>query len=488
LSADWRTFVLPSSVFCSGGRAPRGHDRGTEPIAALAADLLGLIALRMTLTAAVWVLLAAYLLLQSFRRPASAVALYMLTFFAAPHLWWWGRSLPTLRYALWSGVILLGAVVLHRLGSMESGDRRFGLVHAAAVAMAVNATFVNFMLASHPPTSTESLIELLKFVTLFFLMSSAIRNRGDFQLVMLAITIGAFYIGYEVTINDRGSFLGSRLEGVGAPGANTSNSLACLMLVVLPLMGSLFVAGSRLQKAIVVLSGPFALNVLLLCNSRGAFLGLAGAGLSFLLVSRGATRKQAIRALALGGIALFLLLGDPRILDRFTTTFVGSEDRDNSAASRIEFWKAGLLMLRDYPLGAGGSSFKNVHGGRYLARVISAEDADDRSLHNGYITEATDWGIQGLLLKLLFFGAAVAMAYRTSNRCRLDGRLSDSLVGVCVIGAMGGFLVHSLFGAFFSNEWAYWITALLVRYSEIYRLDQATAVPEISAARTAAAA
>jgi hypothetical protein len=59
---------------------------------------------------------------------------------------------------------------------------------------------------------------------------------------MLAIALGAAYIGYEVTINDRGDFNGgSRFEGVGHRAPTLPNSLACLMLATLPLTGSLFV-------------------------------------------------------------------------------------------------------------------------------------------------------------------------------------------------------------------------------------------------------
>src|SRR5690606_33608939 len=123
------------------------------------------------------------------------------------------------------------------------------------------------------------------------------------------------------------------------------------------------------------------------------------------------------------GLALYLLLGDPKILERFATTFVGAEERDRSAASRIEFWTAGVLMLRDYPLGAGGGSFKYVHGNKYLAEAGS--DQQSRSIHNGYLTEATDWGIQGLVLKLLFITAALRMAYRTMQHCRKAHRLED---------------------------------------------------------------
>jgi putative inorganic carbon (hco3(-)) transporter len=420
----------------------------------------------MSAMAMAWAALAALFLIASLRRPVWAVALYMLTFFAAPHFWWWGADLPTLRYSLISGFVLLVAVAFHSGQAPVDTSRRFTLVHAAAVAAALNAGLVHAILASDPATSFADLLEVLKFTLLIFLLAAAMQTKRDFRLVLIAIALGAAYIGYEVTINERGYFRGGRLEGVGAPGADSSNSLANVMLMTLPLIGSLFVGGSRRDKLIVVCSAPLALNVLLLCNSRGAFIGLIASGVVFLLIARGITRKHALRALGLGGLALFLLLGDPQILERFSSTFLGSEDRDRSAASRIEFWRAGVNMIRDYPLGAGGGAFKYVHGAEYLAEITGEEV--DRSLHNGFLTEATSWGVQGLLLRLVLFGAAIFAALRTSNRCRLHGRAEDAMIGLCVVATAMGFLVHNMFGVFLTNEWSYWIIALLVSYHQLY--------------------
>lgn len=419
----------------------------------------------MSFTAGLWVACFALLVPLSFlHRPAWAVALYMLTFFAAPHLWWWGDDVPDLRYALISGFVLTLAVLVKRT---PGTTHRFSLVHAVAIGVAVNATLVHFLIASRPSVSVGNYVELLKYVLLLFMMWRAIEDKRDLRIVVIAIALGAAYIGYEVTINERGYFSGGRLEGVGAPGADSANSLASVMLVTLPLTGSLFVNSSLWTKLVVVVSAPLALNVLLLCNSRGAFLGLIGAAASFLVVARGATRKSAFKTLALGAVTLFFLLGDPEILERFATTFVGSEDRDQSAASRIEFWKAGLLMLSDYPLGDGGGAFKYIHGGHYLSEIAGLNE--DRSLHNGYLTEATSWGIQGLTLQLLMIGTALTTAYITSNRCRLARQVDGALIGVCVIVAQAGFMIHCMFGSFLGNEWGYWLVALLVRYAELYR-------------------
>jgi O-antigen ligase len=437
----------------------------------------------MSVTAALWVAIAVTSIALTIRRSVYGIVFYMLTFFAAPHLWWWGRDLPSLRYAWIAGFVALVGVVLHLGDKNEGPEFRFTAVQVAALAMGINATFVHFFLASTPSISIDNYIEFLKYIVLFFLIWRATENRSDMRIIIMAIALGSAYIGYEVTINERGYFSGSRLEGVGAPGADSSNSLASVMLLALPLIGSLFIKGDKRHKLTAVLAAPLVLNVVLLCNSRGAFLALIGAGLSFLFIARGPTRKQALRALALGAVALYLLLGDPKILMRFSTTFVGGEDRDRSAASRLEFWQAGLLMLWDYPLGDGGGSFKYVRGGQYLQRVIG--DDTDRSLHNGFLSEATEWGVQGLILRLIFIWAAASSAYRAIKRCRLEGNTEDAILGMCLMVSLAGFLITCVFGSFLRNEWGYWIVALLVRYGELYGAPQtslaASRVPALAA-------
>ena len=441
----------------------------------------------MSATALVWVLLAVAQFILGFRRPVWAVGLYMQTFFAAPQLWWWGDEIPEARYALWAGIALALVTLLH-LGtepaktadSSTEEQPRAGLSGSGiAIAMALNATFVQYFIASRPNITVTDYTEFLKYIALFFLLCQAIRTRSDFRVAALAIALGSAYIGYEVTINERGDFNGSRLEGVGAPSADTANGLACLMLTILPIIGSLFIGGTWFVRAIVLVSAPLTLNVLLMCNSRGAFLGLVTGGVAFVMLARGATRKKAVRTILLGATALYLLLGDPRILERFSTTFVGSAERDASASNRLVFWNAALQMLNDYPIGDGGGAFKKVHATRYLREVGSDEEA--RSIHNGFLTDATDWGVQGITLKLLFLGIVVRAAYRTSKRSRLDGRIDDSLVGLALIVALVGFLTASIFGSYLNNEWCFWLAAFMTRYAALY------AVPEAASSTSATA-
>lgn len=315
---------------------------------------------------AAWLCGFALLSVLSFFRPVWGVAVYMLTFFACPAFWWWGDPIEGYRWNLYGGVVLLAAVGLSRFLGSTVGDKTaqsqgIRRIKWFAGAILLNATFVHFMLAPNLVISSDSYFLLAKFVLLFFLISMAIQTPKDFRIVLFVIVLGAGYIGYEATINDRGKIEGSRLEGIGAPGASQANQCASLMVTILPIAGGLFLTERRWGKLLILVVTPLILNVILLCNSRGAFLGAIATGVVFLAAAPPQVRKRAFKLIALGIVAVWVLLGDPRIIERFYTTFASEEERDSSAAGRIVFAKAGLEMIADHPLGAGGDGFKEVY-------------------------------------------------------------------------------------------------------------------------------
>ena len=158
------------------------------------------------------------------------------------------------------------------------------------------------------------------------------------------------------------------------------------------------------------------------------------------------------------------------------TTFTDAEERDSSAASRLDYWQAGLRMLADYPLGAGGDGFHDVHGPKYIAQV-SGVYFDSRSVHNGFINTACDWGIQGLLLSLAFLGGALALLWRTMRACNTRGDERGALLACGLFAGVVGFLVTSLFGDYLDNEWGYWVAACAVAHVALY------SVPSVGAYR-----
>src|SRR5690606_31163150 len=176
------------------------------------------------------------------------------------------------------------------------------------------------------------------------------------------------------------------------------------------------------------------------------FLALIGLAIVFLLAAPKHIRPQVYKIFALGLFAGWLLLGDPRIVERFLTTFSSADERDSSATSRLDYWKAGLMMIADHPFGAGGDGFKDVYGERYITRVTGVREA--RSVHQGYINEACEWGLQGLAIRLAIIGGGLLLAWRTSRLAITKGSWFVAGVSLSVIAGLVGLLIQSLFGTF----------------------------------------
>jgi O-antigen ligase len=141
---------------------------------------------------------------------------------------------------------------------------------------------------------------------------------------------------------------------------------------------------------------------------------------------------------------------------------------DHSAASRIDYWKAGLRMVGDHPLGAGGNGFKRVYGPRYINEV-NGDDFAARAVHNGFINEACEWGIQGFILRMLFVTSAMLMLFRTMRApATSDQSEFGRLLGLTIFAGMVGFLITCLFGDRLDNEWGYWMVGLTVGYANVF--------------------
>lgn len=435
----------------------------------------------MSATTLAWLAALAILFVSSFKRASYAVALYMVTFLVSPEIWWWGDELPRLRWNFYAGLTVLLAVLLARTRSEWKGTSPFSTPAVPVVVfIMINAALVHVFLAANPVSSLEWLTLRYKFILLFFLIQLAIDDETDFRIVLASVTIAMAYIGYEATINERGHFSGGRLEGIGAAGVTSSNQLASLLLTGLPLTTALLLFQKRLwTKVVIVACAALTFNVVLFCNSRGAFLGLLLGGAVFLCLARGPARKTARRVSVLAVLGVFLLLNDPEITDRFMTTFAGSEERDTSAQSRIVFWSAALRMVRDYPLGTGGNGFSEGYGYRYLG---GSAELGTRAVHNGYVTEIASWGIQGFVLFMMFLGSVWRMILKGRRAASQRGDAIGVLVFACLAAALAAWMVTGVFGDYMDDEWGFWVAALTFAYSRLQAVAYGqVAVPETGA-------
>ncbi len=425
----------------------------------------------MSLTALAWITCFLLFSLRGLRSPIHACYAYLLTFFAAPQLWWWGGSLVGITYS-WNlfAALQLAVSVLINAKKMQAKSSAANNVWKWCILLqalyALNVLAVHYSFALDPEVSWRSVDLAWKQFGLTILLYYALSSAEDLKKFLFAVLIGCTYIGYEAVINEAGSFHEGRLEGILVPGASNSNGLSAMLTMGL-FTGSAYVLlrKSLVSWAFVAIACVLVLDTLLRCNSRGAFLGLICGGGWFVIASKGVARKQLIGLSFLGLLVLGLQARDQFIWERFETTFASDDERDSSAASRLDFWAAACELIADYPLGAGGeAAFRSDVGMTYIDHL---EQNKERAVHNGYLDITAGWGIQGITFMCGSILVAFAGAWKVTRR-QPSGALEPLLIGSLLQAMLVAQLVSTIFLSRLDHEVFNWMIVLCAVYCREY--------------------
>lgn len=425
------------------------------------------------LTLALYFALSVYFLYKAMNRSIWGVGYYLLNFFGQPQYWGWGQVLPGgMRWSLLSALIMLGSVYLNGQETEFREDRGIKRTSMFALLLAINGLIVQYAFSVNFEKSWPVYVEMAKFALLYFVMQKAIQSRRDFMLLNWFLLCGLFYWGFEARILGNLKMEQGRLENFGGPGCAKSNELANIVVSLLPVFVGLIAFVKWKEKFIAAGTILLGINLMMLTQSRGGFVGLIASGITIPLVASGRVRKRALQGVALGILAFVLLAGNPEIMARFMRTFTSdtstleSKRDTTSSESRKFFWKVGLTMIEQTPFGTGGDTFDS----KRARRIMQSRGAFhvNNSVHQGYINEALDWGVQGLLIHLGFVFSAIWCAFKTLRFRKKIGDIPAAFYGPCLIGGFAAWLVGCLVGDFFYLEWGFWLVILTVCYTRIF--------------------
>jgi len=434
----------------------------------------------MSSTAILWLLAYLYFILKGLGRPALIVCAYVLTFYTAPNLWWWGKDgilANTNRWSLYTGIIMILGIVInsYKARSLLGADR-FVLLLLALYTL--NCTLVHFFLADFPIVSYGEWDLLWKTMLVAILFRFAIHKIEDLNWILATSVVCCGYIGYEIVINDAGKSIHGRLEGIDFPGASGSNGAAAIMAMVFPFIAYLVICKPfKYARVIGVLCAPLILDSVLRFSSRGAFLGMIISGVVLLIMAQGKSRRDALIAVFFGVLAFLYQAQDPAIWERFFSIGASEADRDASASSRIDSWKAAMQMVADYPLGSGGrAAFISPRGNRYSSPVLGRTDY--RSVHNGYFSIAAGWGVQGFALVTLAFLIAMGRTWLAIKHYQQMGNEKMVFLGAAILSAFFGQATMALFGDYYDGEWFIWLAIYGLVYSTFEQTERERLIEE----------
>ena len=358
----------------------------------------------MSQTAFVWLSAYTASAFMAFVNPAYGLFGYFLDYYAHPPLRWWGDDLPGLRWSLIISLVTLVGMLIHQTKLSEVKPESH---HQAKwlIMFVVTSILVTPTMAIIKDQSWDKTIEIIKLAILYFLISKTIRTKEHFHYLILIQIVGVFLWGW--TAFEDPERIDGRLTGIGGPDSIRDNGTAAHLLAVLPFIGVVFLEGKAWEKVICLVAAAFALNAFVLCNSRGAFVGLLLTGLYTLLITKGRLRRKMVVGLSMGAV-LFYSLMDPQFVERQKT--IQNYEEDGSASSRLELWKGGLNLIKDHPLGVGGGGYDALSP-VYAAEVVEAY-GNERTAHNTYVLVASEWGLPGLLVFLAFLVSTIRELHR----------------------------------------------------------------------------
>jgi putative inorganic carbon (hco3(-)) transporter len=192
--------------------------------------------------------------------------------------------------------------------------------------------------------------------------------------------------------------------------------------------------------------------------SRGGFLSLSGAGLTYVLL-----QKRRFTALASVFAVVTLLLAVVPIpeayLARLQTIQTYQEVGEDSALSRPHFWQVGIRMAADNPFGIGIKQYEFAYD-KY--DFLHGRFGHKRAVHSSHVQVLAELGYMGeaVWIGLFVFAFFTCIRVRARSKSdRLDARAAYFLFTTAngLIVSMTGFLIGGTFLSLSLNDLT-WLT------------------------------
>jgi hypothetical protein len=429
----------------------------------------------MSKTALTWVIGLITGTVLSFRDPIFGLLAYLWEYYNHPPLRWWGDELPDLRWSFLIASIFFASYSVHGKTIFRREIFRHRSTQFLVLLLFV-ATMVTAFLAVDPVRSRGYVVDIAKLTLLFCLIVGVVNDFKKYQWVTLALVLGALSWGWEAYTSPH--FNAGRLIAIGGPDSFNDNEAAAHVIPVLPFLALFLWRGNLWQRIAAVVAAPFILNMLILCNSRGATVGVAVALVAGVLLMNWRLRLR-LALVAVAAVPLFLMLVDQRFIDRQLTLMQFMEEgidgqaieEDGAANERVLSWKGGLRLVGDRPLGVGGGGY-DLLSPVYAPEVVEAHEGELRAVHNTYLWVAADWGIAGLVALVGFIASALMTLHRVRRQSSNERMQLETL-------ALEVALISFLGAAVFINrlyaEILYWLVALAASLANIHDADTAGA-------------
>jgi len=409
--------------------------------------------------------------------PLGALAAYLWFALFRPQEWVW-VDVTAFRFSLVLGVILLFRTVL--AGAWPDLRHRFSWLIIAFLATGLIAQ-TN---AIRPDIGWEWLDFFSRLTLVSLLTARLVNTKERFFLIVLVMCTS---LGFHTSKAGVASLLGGGvrlMDGLG--GAFTdSNGYAIAGAMIIPLLVATAATLPRdwpFRKFCTWgyrATAPLTAFAIVATFSRSGFLALAAVVFVGILLQRH-------RFLWLTGCALVLMIALPFVplpegyTNRLDTITTYEEVGDESAVSRLHFWRVAWKMAEDEPLGVGMYNF-NANYDKY--DFLEGQYGHNRSVHNSHLQVLAEQGFLGFAVWCWLFIDSLLLCVRLRSKAKkaLAAAPDDArfvlIMANALIASMMAFIVGGTFIAMALNDLT-WVTFGLV--VGLDRLAQALPVHSVA--------
>ncbi|HEX8634398.1 MAG TPA: O-antigen ligase family protein [Pyrinomonadaceae bacterium] len=293
------------------------------------------------------------------------------------------------------------------------------------------------------------------FIVIVNVVRTPLRLKG---LMFLGIAVGIVLSASAINDYRLGRFAiaeGQRVAGVVGGMFGNANDMALHLVVMIPLaIGLLLSTRNLLAKPLYAAAAFLMVGGIIASFSRGAFLGLLGAGL--VLAWKLGRRNRVLMIVLVAVVVVALVaLAPGEYTDRLST--IGSVNRDDSSASRRDLLVRSIIVAIYNPVfGVGIGNFHIVS----IRELVS---------HNSYTQVAAEMGLAAAVIYTSFIVVPLRRL-RVIEHATYDTRRGSRIyyLSVALQASLVAFMIGSFFGSVAYQFSVYYLVGYAVALRRIY--------------------
>ncbi|WP_320821913.1 O-antigen ligase family protein [Reinekea sp.] len=298
---------------------------------------------------------------------------------------------PYLNILPWTQIVILVGLSLMFL----RGQLKFNTTQFMVFLFALLAT-LSALNSQYPYISGRSITTPMIFAVEVLFLSNCSKSSKQTMLLFSLLFVCLFkmsFFGARIWATRGFGFTSWGIQG--PPGFFQNSGEYSLLMAITAVMSIPFILSLAIKRKYFWLLPITASMTVMGASSRGGQLALVVGALYLLIAYKKLKFKNILYVVALSWLIMVVMPEEQKV--RFSTM-----GKDDTSASRFQYWKAGFEMARDFPLlGVGLNAFPEYYHNHYKVLDGSYLASRKEVSHNSLVQVASTLGFPSLFLYLI---------------------------------------------------------------------------------------